>query len=67
MTYGSLVLYEMNPSGPRCQKKVLIVAQLIGRFIGAPISTPSDTLFPMYFDSPIDDRRLIGVWGGKRG
>ena len=43
---------------------MLIVAQLIAPFTGAPEFTPSDTLFPMYFDSPIDDRRLIGIWGG---
>ena len=46
---------------------MLIVAQLIAPFAGAPEFTPSDTLFPMYSTSPIDDRRLIGVWGDMRG
>ena len=57
-------VYEMKPSGPEISEKGLILLQLIAPFIGAPRSTPSDTLFPMYFDSPIDDRRLIGVWAG---
>ena len=63
---GDPFSWEMNPSGPQISEKSLILLQLIAPFIGAPGFTRFNTLFPMYFDSPIDDRRLIGVWGGMR-
>jgi len=58
---GDPISGEMNPSGPQISEKGANISTINCPLIGTPGSTPSDTLFPMYFHSLIDDRKLIGV------